>query len=193
VRFSTILAAAATAALLAAPSAQAADLSGARVELVGGWDDADFDFNSLGQEPESDGAVYGIGAGYDFAVGREVALGVDVEATDSTAGFTFVTGADSSSYALGRDLYAGGRLTVAASSRLNFVFKVGYSSAHVRRKLVTPVFAEDVSYTTEAVRIAGGAQFAIGEKAYVGAEYRWADYDTDLERGQAIATVGLRF
>ena len=191
-KFSTILAAAATLATLASPAA-AADLSGARVELVGGWDDADFDFNSLGQEPKSDGAVYGIGAGYDFALGRDVALGVDVEATDSTAGFTFVTGTDSSSYSLGRDLYAGGRLTVAASSRLNFVFKAGYSSVRARRTLVTPVFAEEVSYSTEAIRIAGGAQFMIGEKAYVGAEYRWADYDTDLERGQAVATLGFRF
>ena len=187
-----LLAAVAAISSLSAP-AFAAEVSGARVELVGGWDNPDFDFNPPSGGPNDDGMVYGIGAGYDFALGKDLAIGVDVEATDSTAGFTFTNAGDTTSYSLGRDLYAGGRLTLSVAESLNLVFKAGYSSARARRSVVTPVFAEDLSYTTSGVRLAGGLQFAVGKNAYVGGEYRWTDYDTQLERGQAVATLGLRF
>ena len=51
---------------------------GPRVEAVVGYDRV----KALGEK--DGGALFGIGAGYDFAVGSGVSLGADVEATEST-------------------------------------------------------------------------------------------------------------
>ena len=188
-----LLGAATAAAALAAP-ATAASLSGPRVELVAGWDKPSFDDDTIaGADLDADGAVFGIGAGYDFAIGETVALGIDVEATESTAGFTESSGGDTVEFDAGRDLYAGVRLTVAASDRVNVYAKAGYTNARVEANLTTPTFAEEISGNGDGARVGLGAQLAVGEKAYVGGEYRYSNYEADFSRHQAVATLGFRF
>lgn len=189
----TLFAAAAVAVAIAAP-ASAAATSGPRVELVAGWDKPDFDFDSGGAfDADADGVVFGLGAGYDFAVGETVAIGIDLEATETTAGFDVADGADTVEFDGGRDLYAGLRLTAAASDRVNLYAKGGYTNAKVEAALTTPTFAEVIEGEADGLRVGLGAQFAVGSKAYVGAEYRYSNYEADLSRHQAVATLGLRF
>lgn len=188
----SLLASAAAVAAAAGP-ASAANISGARVEAILGWDKPDFDFDAPGDDPDADGIVYGLGAGYDFALGETVAIGIDLEASDSSAELNFASAGDSVRYEAGRDLYAGLRFTAAASDRLNLYGKGGYTNARVKASLVTPTFAQVLDYEADGFRVGLGAQYAVGGKAYVGAEYRYSNYETALSRHQAVATLGMRF
>lgn len=73
-----------------------------------------------------------------------MALGVDVEAGESTAGFTRNFAPDSVRFEAGRDLYAGLRFTAAASDRLNLYARAGYSNARAKAILTAPTFAETI-------------------------------------------------
>lgn len=185
------LAAAAAAAAFAFPAAAAAP-SGARVEAVVGIDHVGIDSFGNQDDPSETGAVYGLGAGYDFALGSDLALGVDVEATLSSAGFRFVSAPDDNSLELGRDLYAGARLTAAVSDGVNLYFKLGYTNLATRLELINPTFPQTIESSRGGARIGGGAQVALGGNLYAGAEYRFSTYD-ELDRHQGVATLGLRF
>lgn len=188
----TILAAASAVTAIAAP-ASAASISGPRVEIIAGYDAPDFDFDPPGTDPKADGIVYGLGAGYDFAVGETVAIGIDLEASDSTAKLDFASAGDTWRFEAGRDLYAGLRFTAAASDRLNLYGKGGYTNAKVEASFTSPTFAEVIEGEADGFRVGLGAQYAVGGKAYVGAEYRYSNYDGSLSRHQAVAALGLRF
>src|SRR5436189_109237 len=111
-----LLATAASAAFLASTPAfaQAAPV-GPRVEAVIGYDKV----KALG---ESDGGLlYGIGAGYDFAVAPTVSLGVDAEVSASTQ----KEGEAGASVEAGRDLYAGLRASLAVTPSANLFVQGG--------------------------------------------------------------------
>jgi outer membrane immunogenic protein len=190
-----IAAGAALALALAAVPAAAADISGPRIEAIVGYESATLDdFGSRDDVSES-GAVFGLGAGYDFALGRSVALGVDVEATDSSVRWHEVSSTFSTDLSIreGRDLYAGGRLTVAVSPAVNLYAKAGYTSLRTRLDFTSPTFSEVRESTDGGLRAGAGLQLAVGPSAYVGAEYRISSYDADLTRHQGIAALGFRF
>ncbi len=154
-----------------APAAPAAP-TGFRVEALVGWDRPSIDgFHD-------NGILFGVGAGYDVAVGNAVSLGVDVEASDSTAKKDGVS--------TRRDLYAGGRVNFAVSPNANVYVRGGYTNARFK--------IEDLgSGNADGFRVAGGGQFGIGGKAYVGGEYRYSNYEAGIERHQVALTVGTRF
>lgn len=169
---------AATAAALAfASPAMAQDTaapSGFRVEGLVGYDRPGTDgFHESG-------VLFGIGAGYDLAVGagHPVAIGVDVEATDSTASKDGVSA--------GRDLYAGGRFTFAVSPKANVYVKGGYTNARLKESGFGGV-------NLDGVRLGAGGQILVSKKAYVGAEYRYSNYELGVDRHQVALTVGTRF
>ena len=185
-----LLATAAAAAALAAP-AHAAPVSGARVEALVGIDNVTLDSFGNQDDPSETGLVYGIGAGYDFEVARDFAIGLDVEATDSAAGFRFTSGVDDNSFDLGLDLYAGARATAAVSDGVNLYAKVGYTNVRTRLELINPTFPLTIETSDGGARVGAGAQFAVGERLYAGAEYRFSTYG-EFDRHQALATLGLR-
>jgi len=143
-------------------------------------------------DPNENGIVYGLGVGYDFAVGSSVSLGIDLEATDSNTEFRFVSGPDDNSFNLGRDLYAGARLTASVSDAVNLYAKAGYTNLSIRRDLINPTFPEIIESNEGGVRAGAGVQFALGGNAYVGGEYRFSTYD-ELDRHQGAAILGYRF
>src|SRR4051794_38269994 len=101
----TYFAATAAALAFASPAVAqgAAAPAGFRVEGLVGYDRPGTDgFHESG-------VLFGIGAGYDIALGHSVSLGIDAEATDSTA--------DKDGVSAGRDLYAGGRANFAISRK----------------------------------------------------------------------------
>ncbi len=89
----------------------------------------------------------------------------------------------------GRDLYAGGRATFAVSPTANLYLKGGYTNARFKATDGEDRFAENV----DGFRIGAGGQLTLAGKAYVGAEYRYSNYEAGLSRNQVALTVGTRF
>lgn len=161
------------AAIAATPAAaQTAAPSGGRVEALVGYDIVSFAGEDEG------GILFGVGAGYDFAVGNGAALGVDIEATDSTTDVDIVS--------TGRDLYAGVRATFAVGPKANVYVKGGYTNARIKADGLG-------SANGDGFRLGAGAQLSIGGKAYVGGEYRYSNYESDFSRHQLAAVIGTRF
>lgn len=178
---------------LATPAA-AAVTSGARVEALVGWDRPSIDFTDFGLDERfsSDGVAFGIGAGYDLALSEGAALGVDVEASGTSADIVITDGTDSAELSFGRDLYVGGRVTFPVSPRANLYLKAGYTNVRVTGTTTSGGIVETDSANADGIRGGIGAQFSIGTNAYVGGEYRYSDYEAGFARHQALLTLGFR-
>lgn len=158
-------------------------VQGLRVELLAGFDDSSFHH----------GLLYGGRIGYDLKVARWFSLGVDAELTDPTTKqdikpFSNIVVHD------GPDLYLGARGTVALSSRFSLHGAAGYSHARLGHYELAPgnvIIGVEQNYN--GYRLSAGGQFRIGRKAFIGAEYRFTEYDTVQMRDQYVATVGFRF
>ena len=173
--------AAVAAVLIAAPAAaQSTAPVGARVEGVIGYDKV----KALGED--DGGVLYGLGVGYDFAVAPSVSLGIDGEVTDSTQE---VGDEDVAQVKSGRDLYAGARANFAVSPTANLYVKGGYTNARFKATDGIDSFSENV----DGFRVGAGGQMAVSGKAYVGAEYRYSNYEAGLSRNQVALTIGTRF
>ena len=179
-----LFATAASAAFFAATPALAQDApvapAGPRVEALIGYDRV-----KLGGEHDG-GLLFGIGAGYDFAVGNGVSLGADIEATESTQK---IGDEDIAEVKAGRDLYAGGRVSFAVTPSANLYLKAGYTNARFKATEDGDTFAENF----DGFRLGAGGQVAVSGKAYVGGEYRYSNYEAGLSRHQLALTVGTRF
>ena len=189
----TALIAGAGLAALATPASAA--VTGARVEAIVGWDHGSVSFDDFGADLDvnGDGIVFGLGAGYDFAVGTGSSIGIDVEASESTADVDIVDGTDSAELSIGRDLYVGGRFTIAAGANANVYVKAGYTNARVRATVDDGVTTVTDAANADGIRGGLGVQIGVGGNAYVGAEYRYSNYEADFSRHQAVATLGFRF
>lgn len=197
------------AALVATPAAaQVAAPVGARVEAIVGYDRVSYDMEDtfgIDDSVHLSGVLLGAGLGYDFAVSNGVSLGVDLEASFSTADRAESYSGDFEGYdvdatgkiSAGRDLYAGARVSFAVSPTTNVYLKAGYTNARVKASVEGTVDGEPVAVSDagngDGVRAGVGAQFAINASTYVGAEYRYSNYEQNVSRNQIAATFGLRF
>lgn len=186
-------AAAALAAAGAATPAAAAEVGGARVEALIGYESARLDDFGSRDDVDESGAVFGLGIGYDLRIGRGVAIGVDLEATESAVTWRQADALTDLRLDLGRDLYAGGRLTAAVSPSLNLYLKAGYTNLRARGDFRTPTFSEVIESDEDGVRAGAGVQVALGGNLYAAGEYRISSYDGDLTRHQGVAGLGVRF
>jgi len=150
----------------------AAAPSGFRVELLAGYDHGGVDGFHM------NGLMYGIGAGYDLAVSNSVSVGADAELSDSTGSKDGVKA--------GRDLYAGARVSFAVAPSANLYVKGGYTNARL-------TIEDCCSDNGDGFRVGVGGQYTIAGKTYVGAEYRYSNYEGDFERHQVALTLGARF
>jgi outer membrane immunogenic protein len=182
-----LFATAASAAFLAATPALAQDGPAASAAPVGPRVEALIGYDHVKAFHDHDGGLlYGIGAGYDFAVSDGISLGADVEASDSTQK---VGDSDLAQVKAGRDLYAGGRVSFAVSPTANLYVKGGYTNARFKATDGVDTFAENF----DGYRLGAGGQVAVSGKAYVGGEYRYSNYEAGLSRHQVALTVGTRF
>lgn len=183
----------------AAP-AQAQDTGGLRVELMGFYDNIntelgvdDDEFNPA-RDRDVDGA-FGIGIGYDFLSGAGLNLGIDVEATHSTGNRDILV--DNSvvgSVDFRDDLYVGGRVTFPVSENFNLYGKLGYTGLRVRADIEDEDFEDEYdSERLNGIRGGVGFQYSSDDKTYYGVEYRFSDYESNVERHQVGVVVGVRF
>jgi outer membrane immunogenic protein len=184
----------ATVPLVAATPA-AARIGGPRLEAIVGYESATLDDFGSRDDVSQGGAVYGLGIGYDLPIGKSFAFGVDLEASDSKVSWRETSTAFNTDLriALGRDLYAGGRITAAVTPGLNIYAKAGYTNVRTNLAFTSPTFSEVIEADEGGVRAGAGAQFALGANAYIGAEYRISSYSGDLTRHQGVAALGFRF
>ncbi len=192
----TLYAAASAAALFAfAAPAAAAPVSGGRVEAIVGYDavDATLDDGTNDFDFDQSGIVFGVGVGYDFAVGENSALGIDLEASTTTADASVTDTGVTGEIDPGRDLYAGVRFTTGLSDNVNLFVGAGYTNQRITATVTAGNVTEEESANADGVRGRLGLQFGFGSNAYATIEYRYSNYEADLTRHQAVGGIGFRF
>lgn len=193
--------------------------TGPRVEAILGYDiskagsstDNDVDEDD---DESVDGLLYGVGIGYDIALGGAV-VGIEGEFTDGTAKTEFNDG-DFEGFGLGRvetgrDLYVGARAGILATPNTLVYLKGGYTNARYNVRASDGTTELRDNFDTDGWRIGAGAEVAMSENMFAKLEYRYSNYsrgeldfegedipdsdrfDIDLDRHQIVAAVGLRF
>lgn len=167
--------------------------TGPRVEAIVGYDTTKDDGEGR------DGAVYGIGAGYDLQVGSLV-VGVGAEASKSTiedCTSSVVVANDELCVEAGRELTVGGRVGFLAGSNALIYGHAGYTNARVDVDYDNGTGATDAfdseSTNLDGVRVGGGVEIGIGTNAFAKAEYRYSNYEQGFDRHQVVGGIGLRF
>ena len=201
----------------------AAPFTGFRLEGLAGYgqlgtgEDPDTGLNNDEGDQSIEGAVFGVGVGYDFNLGNLVA-GVEGEFTESTGrqesdervrGVNFT-----SSLETGRDLYVGGRLGFVAGPSTLVYGKAGYTNTSLEASTVGNNDRFELDTNIDGWRIGAGIEQLFGPNAFGKLEYRYSNYnnldfsddfdidnfrsedfdtDIDLDRHQVVVGVGFRF
>lgn len=198
--------------------------TGFRVEGIAGYgelgtgEDPDEGVDNDDQADESiEGAVFGVGVGYDFNLGGLVA-GVEGEFTESTGsqesdetvnGINFT-----STIETGRDLYVGGRLGFVAGPSTLVYGKAGYTNTSVEAATAGNNDRFELDSNIDGWRLGAGIEQLFGPNAFGKIEYRYSNYnnldfsddfdlddfrsedfdtDIDLDRHQVVVGLGFRF
>ncbi len=199
--------------------------TGPRIEGIAGYDitaagsDVDNDLNDE-DDQSIDGFMYGIGVGYDVAVGG-VVLGAEAELTDSTAQTEIVDGdledlGIGARLETGRDIYVGARAGVLVGPRALLYVKGGYTNASFNLLANDGTTELETDVDLDGWRAGAGAEYALSDNTFVKLEYRYSNYsegefdfqdddffdddtgesdrfDADLDRHQVAVGFGLRF
>jgi len=176
----TVIFAAMTAALALSAPAFAQDggtFTGPRAEAIVGYDAVKTNSNGLGTP---DGFLYGVGLGYDFDLGGAV-FGVEAELADSTTKRDVVGGTLESD----RDIYVGGRVGLPIGTSTLAYVKAGYTNARLE--------AAGIGENGDGVRVGAGLEHRLSGNLFVKGEYRYSNYEGDIERHQLVGGLGLRF
>jgi outer membrane immunogenic protein len=185
--------AAAAVTVFAAPAH--AQPAGPRVEVIVGFDaikgNTD-DATGVNDDLSSENGFGGIRVGFDMPLGG-AAIGIDLEATESLVDFEGVDGTSTAELRAGRDLYAGGRISLLASDAGNFYLTAGYTKLRLGASVTTGTTTVSDSTSLDGVRGGAGFQFNIGSNVFANVEYRYSNYEADVIRHQAALGFGLRF
>ena len=186
----TYLYALASVAVFAAAAAPAS-AEGFRAEIHGGWD-------NIRADGEGDsGIVYGLGAGYDFAIGEKAEIGLDLSSDLSSLEECQVGAlvpSDQACIHARRDLAAAIRLGYKVTDRGTLYALAGYSNARFRFDYTTPagVTTRDGA-NLDGFRLGAGYQQGFGGNMYGKVEYRYSNYEADVTRHQVLLGVGVNF
>jgi outer membrane immunogenic protein len=202
----------------------ATPFTGLRVEGIAGYgqlgtgEDSDEGVDNDDQADETiEGAVFGVGVGYDFNLGTLVA-GVEGEFSESTgkqeSDETINGIAFNSRVETGRDLYVGGRLGFLAAPTTLVYGKAGYTNTSIEARTAGGNETFELDSNIDGWRVGAGIEQLLGPNAYGKVEYRYSnynnldfsddfdlgnfrseDFDTeiDLDRHQLVVGIGFRF
>ena len=189
--------------------------TGPRVEAILGYDHvgagSDIDTENGRDDQSIDGLLYGVGVGYDVAVGGAV-LGVEGEWTDSTAKSDRRDPTDQFGFgrvSQGRDLYVGARAGILANPATLLYVKGGYTNSRLNVLAGDTNQSTDTAFELDGWRVGGGVERAINANTFAKVEYRYSNYTdgqidyadgatsreftVDTDRHQVVASVGMRF
>jgi len=186
-----IFALAATAALATPALAQErAPFTGVRVEGLAGWD------RLQANGGHNDDIGYGAAVGYDMQLGHAL-VGVEGEYGDSNVRSCVgdKTVADPRLCAkTGRDLSVGARVGTVVGQRALLYAGAGYTNAGFKATSNDGTNETTLASThLDGVRVKAGAEYAVGSRAYVKAEYRYSNYEQGVSRNQVLGGFGVRF
>jgi outer membrane immunogenic protein len=196
-----LLAAAAT----AAPAA-AAEFSGFRAEVQGGWDNPVINYSVFSADDvywgtyhkSHSGFMYGAEVGYDFPVSDTIILGVLASVDGTTVKLNAehpTISAVSANVGVQWDIAARAGFKVADSTLL--YASAGYANTQVKyyyTDILPPLSADlEVSRRYGGFLLAAGVEQAFGEKFYGKLEYRYSNYQAGVTRNQIVAGAGIRF
>jgi outer membrane immunogenic protein len=182
-KFCAALLLAATFATPAFAQDAAGDFAGPHIQIVGGVDHV-----NVGGQSET-GAMYGIGAGYDFATSGGAVFGIEGEASLSTV--SQCDPSDDVCVQADRDLYIGGRGGFLVHRNVLAYVKAGYTNA--RAELEDTTGTDLGSVKLDGVRGGMGLEYNGGSPFTVRLEYRYSNYENDVARHQGVLGRGLRF
>lgn len=180
---------AASVAIAAPALAQnASNFEGGKAGIVLGYDTVNFDYGYDVDASES-GMLYGVTAGYDFALGTSGAiLGIEAEASDSTtktSAHDILFEGDKLSLLADRDLYIGARIGFAVSPNMLLYAKGGYTNARLKLRYSLDGDSASIGDNIDGYRIGGGAEFTNGSN-FARLEYRHSDYGKYVYREGGI-------
>lgn len=155
-----------------------ATFSGPRAEVIAGYDAVKTGNNGLGTP---DGFLYGVGLGYDLRVGGAV-LGAEAEIADSTTSRNLVGGGKLES---DRDIYVGARIGAPIGDKALAYVKAGWTNARLE--------AGSFGSNHDGIRVGGGLEYNLFSNLYVKGEYRYSNYEANVERHQIVGGLGIRF
>ncbi len=171
------------------------------------------DSNLRGDDQSAEGFQYGVEAGYDIPLGSRAFVGIEGEASGSTAKVRYDT-PDPNDFGYGRvkagrDLYIGGRVGFMASPSTKVYAKAGYTNAQLKLLASDGTTSLEDHYNLDGWRVGAGVEKNIGSNTYAKLEYRYSNYtnadltyangattnrfDVDTDRHQVVAGVGFRF
>ncbi len=203
----------------------ASPFTGFRVEGILGYDtlrsgeqdDDGVDTSDNDGDESIDGALFGVGVGYDFDLGGIVA-GIEGEFTESSGeqeadetidGVSFTNGIET-----GRDLYVGGRIGFRAGPSTLVYGKAGYTNTSIEANIEGGGDRFEFDSNVDGWRLGAGIEQLFGPNMFGKLEYRYSNYnnldfsddfdlddfeaedfntDIDLDRHQVVAAIGFRF
>jgi outer membrane immunogenic protein len=179
-------------AALAATATPAAAAEGQfRAELHAGWDRPQTD------DFKDSGILYGVGFGYDLNVGKKGFVGVDFSIDDSTmkeCEKSSILANDELCLRAGRDLAAGIRAGVNVGERGKLYALAGYTNARFKASYTTPAGVTTTEgENLDGFRLGAGYQHALSGNTYGKVEYRYSNYENDVERHQVLFGLGMTF
>lgn len=219
----TILLASVAALSVAAP-AYANDFTGFRVEGHAGLDVTSSKLSYVDIEYDEEGSfrysktgiLYGIGAGYDYAVTPKIIVGAEVNLDFSTASdvpFSAFLNEEFHSDFLNprREIELSARAGYTLNASTLVYAKVGYvnggfkAHGHVHTEGSDDYSDATKSKKRDGLRLGVGAETLLGDGMYAKIEYRYTDYKDanwadeygseswQLQRHQVLAGLGIRF
>jgi outer membrane immunogenic protein len=156
-----------------------------------------------GDVDDTSGIVYGVSAGYDFNIGRNLFVGPEAELTSSSTdecASGINRAGDELCLEAGRDIYLGGRIGLRFGSEGQHKAYVGggYTNANFGVTYDANLAGSTGDFTlnddVDGFRLKAGGEIGLGSNAFVRAEYRYSRYDdADLDRHQPVGGIGIRF
>jgi outer membrane immunogenic protein len=189
--------AAAVALTVVPATAQAADFTGGRIGLVGGWDDITLDNNNLGIDRSTSGATFGIVTGYHFPIGSGAIIGIGTSTMFSNNEKKFKNGAATLKLSAERDLEIAAKIGAILGESALIYAKVGYANAKVTANANYNIDNKgDLtkhSETGDGLRLGVGTEIAISGPVNFIAEYRYSDYSNGFSRNQIVGGLVFSF
>lgn len=194
----TFVTVAAAAALFAIPTAVQAQ---AFVQAEAGVDSVSFDGESEA------GFAYGVTAGYDLPLSSGMFVGVQGTYSDGAAKRCLrdvYEAGDKACIEAGRDVAALVRLGTTVGEKGKLYVMGGYANARADVTYNGPS-VDDIESELgvglglgghadlDGLRVGAGYEYALGDKYFVKAEYRYSNYEQGVSRHSGVVGLGVKF
>ena len=180
-----------------ATPAFAQDFTGPRIEARAGWDRLQVNDPAIGLDGSEDDVMYGVGIGYDIALGDRFIAGIEANVDFSEAEYRRTDGNVTVEAEPGRDIEVSARIGARVTDNVLVYGKAGYTNARLEGVLTvggtTGTTRTEFASNGDGLRVGAGVEFALPGNAYARTEYRYSNYEGGVVRHQVVGGIGFRF